>query len=84
MTHISLTLPVSGKAALTIITILKNKENIKALKASKDITLISTKTKKRPEMNYMVGNILLVCINEKQLSGNSVSETTICEKGKVL
>jgi hypothetical protein len=65
-------------AKLTISTILKNREAIKAAKGVKSLT-----SKRLPAVEE-VENLLMVWINEKQLAGDSVSEAIICEKARLL
>ncbi|XP_067135000.1 tigger transposable element-derived protein 1-like [Centruroides vittatus] len=64
-------------AKSTISTILKNKETIKRANVAKGVT---TLTKQRPQILEEVEKLLLIFINEKQLRGDSISETFICEK----
>ena len=62
-----------GKAFSTIATILKEEE-IKWI----DVAFIASKMK-WPEILNEVEKLLLLWINEKQLTGDSVSKMTICE-----
>ena len=59
----------------TISSFLKNKEMIKAANVVKASKVIS---KQRPQIIEEVDKLLLVFINEKQLKGDSLSETFIC------
>ncbi|XP_066978517.1 tigger transposable element-derived protein 1-like isoform X3 [Macrobrachium rosenbergii] len=68
-------------AQSTICTILKNKEAIKVADVAKGVTVI---TKQRPNVIEKVEKLLSVWINEKQLTGGSVSEAIICEKARQL
>ncbi|XP_068087415.1 tyrosine-protein kinase Fyn isoform X1 [Hyperolius riggenbachi] len=70
-----------SKSTSTICTILKTKEKIRRLNAAKGVTRVS---KQRPEVLEDVEKLLLVWINEKQLAGDTVSKTFICEKAKAL
>jgi hypothetical protein len=70
-----------NKSTSTICTLLKKKEEIKALDAAKGVTRVS---KKRPRVLEDVEKLLLVWINEKQLAGDTVTENLICEKAKHL
>ena len=70
-----------NKASSTISTILKQKDKIMAVEASKGVSRI---TKNRPPIIEDVEKLLLVWINEKQLRGDSVGESIICEKARVL
>ncbi|KAF6357047.1 hypothetical protein mRhiFer1_009983 [Rhinolophus ferrumequinum] len=66
-----------GIAKSTICTILKNKEAIKVVNVARGVkTLIRQRTQTIEE----VEKLLFVWINEKQLAGNSISESIICEK----
>ncbi|XP_023665526.1 histone-lysine N-methyltransferase EHMT2 isoform X7 [Paramormyrops kingsleyae] len=70
-----------NKSTSTICTILKKKEEIRGLDAAKGVTRVS---KQRPHVLEDVEKLLLVWINEKQLAGDTVTETFICEKAKTL
>ncbi|KAF2361995.1 DDE superfamily endonuclease domain [Trinorchestia longiramus] len=72
---------IYGRPTSTISTILKKKEEIKKLDVAKGVTVTS---QYRPKLLEDVEKLLLVWINEKQLKGNSVSETLICAKAKML
>ncbi|GCC19040.1 hypothetical protein chiPu_0018184 [Chiloscyllium punctatum] len=63
-------------AKSTICTILKNKEALKAADVAKGVTIL---TKQRPNLLDEVEK-LLVWINQKELTGDSVNETIICKK----
>ncbi|GCC32864.1 hypothetical protein chiPu_0011328 [Chiloscyllium punctatum] len=64
-------------ATSTICTILRNKEALKAADVAKGVTIL---TKQRPKLLDEVEKLLLVWINQKELAGDSVNETLICEK----
>jgi len=70
-----------NKSTSTICTLLKKKEEIKALDAAKGVTRVS---KQRPRVLEDVDKLLLVWINEKQLAGDTLTENLICEKTKYL
>jgi len=70
-----------GVAKLTILTILKNREAIKAADVAKGVKSL---TSKRLPAVEEVGKLLMGWINEKQLAGDSVSEAIICEKARLL
>ena len=72
-----------GKASSTIDTILKKKEKIKGFDVFKGVTLIAS-MKKRPEILNEVKKLLLQWVKEKQLLGDSVKGTVICEKARAL
>jgi hypothetical protein len=80
-THVSDLAVQYGMAKSTISTILKNREAIKAADVAK--VVISLTGKRLPAVEE-VEKLLIVWINEKQLAGDSVSETIICEKVKLL
>ncbi|GCC24858.1 hypothetical protein chiPu_0003261 [Chiloscyllium punctatum] len=64
-------------AKLTICTILKKKEALKAADVAKEVTIL---TKQRPKLLDEVEKLLLVWINQKELAGDSAKETIIHEK----
>ncbi|GFT63930.1 jerky protein homolog-like [Nephila pilipes] len=66
-----------GRNPSTISTIIKQKKAIKKLQPSKAVTIIS---KLRTNIHDEVEQLLLLWIKEKQLAGDSLSETIICEK----
>lgn len=66
-----------GRNPSTIGTLLKQKESLKAAKPSKGLSVIS---KKRSAVNDEMERLLLLWIKEKELAGDTVTETTICEK----
>ena len=68
-----------NKSTSTICTLLKKKEEIKALDAGKGVTRVS---KQRLRVLEDVEKLFLVWINEKQLAGGTVTEKLICEKAK--
>ena len=61
----------------TISTFFKNIDMIKAANVATGFKVIS---KQRPQIIEEVEKLLLLSINEKQLKGDSLSETFICEK----
>nr|XP_034981426.1 glutamate-rich protein 5 isoform X1 [Zootoca vivipara]XP_034981427.1 glutamate-rich protein 5 isoform X1 [Zootoca vivipara] len=66
-----------GMAKSTICTILKNKEAIKGANVAKGV---KTLTRQRTQTIEEVEKLLLIWIKEKQLAGDSISESIICEK----
>ncbi|XP_021097366.1 zinc finger and SCAN domain-containing protein 29 isoform X2 [Heterocephalus glaber] len=68
-------------AKSTISTILKNKDAIKGADVAKGVTVL---TKQRTQALEEVEKLLLVWLNEKQLTGDRVSEAMICEKARKL
>lgn len=65
----------------TICTILKNKNKIKEIDASRGVTRISAQ---RLRILNDVERLLLIWINEKQLQGDTINENIICEKAKMI
>ncbi|XP_043575633.1 tigger transposable element-derived protein 1-like [Chiloscyllium plagiosum] len=63
-------------AKSTICIILKNKEAQKAADVAKGVIILT----KQPKLLDEVEKLLLVWINQKELAGDSVNETIICEK----
>ncbi|CAI5768740.1 transposable element-derived 1-like [Podarcis lilfordi] len=61
----------------TISTIFKNKDAIKGASVAKGV---KTLTRKRTQMIEEMEKLLLIWITEKQLSGDSISPSIICEK----
>ncbi|KAL7645192.1 UNVERIFIED_CONTAM: hypothetical protein RMT77_003577 [Armadillidium vulgare] len=70
-----------NRSTSTICTILKDKDKIMKIDASKGVTRISTK---RPRILDDVERLLLVWINEKQIQGLSLNENIIREKAKAI
>ncbi|XP_023239813.1 major centromere autoantigen B-like [Centruroides sculpturatus] len=68
-------------AKSTISTIIKNKKAFKAAEVAKGVNVI---LKQRFKVLDEVEKLLLIWINEKQLTGDSVSEAIICGKAKNL
>ena len=68
-------------AKLTISTILKNREAIKAVEVAK---VVKSLTSKRLPAVEELEKILMVWINEKHLACDSVSEAIIREKARLL
>ena len=69
-----------GMAKSTISTILNNKDQLKAGDVAKGSSVSS---KQRPQVLEEVEKLLLIFINEKQLSGDTLSEDAICVKAKL-
>ncbi|XP_076069180.1 putative CENPB DNA-binding domain-containing protein 1 [Oratosquilla oratoria] len=70
-----------GMAKSTISSILKNKDIIKEANVAKGVTILAVN---RSTIIEQMEKLLLVWINEKQLAGDSISETIMCEKAKRL
>ena len=66
-----------GRSSSTICTILKQKETIKKISASKGLAIIS---KRRNNIHDEMEKLLLLWVKEKQLLGDTVTEAIICEK----
>lgn len=60
---------------------LKNKDTTKGSNGAKGVAMI---TKQWTGVLGEVEKLWLVCATEKQLTGDSIHETTICEKDKIL
>ncbi|XP_068242263.1 tigger transposable element-derived protein 1-like [Palaemon carinicauda] len=69
--------PHYKRSTSTICTILKQKDAIKSTKPSKGVTILP---KLRNDIHDEMERLLLIWIKEKQLAGDSVTETIICEK----
>jgi len=82
-THVSELAIQYGMTNSTILTILKNREAIKAAHVAKGVKSLTSKGLPAVEK---VEKLLMVWINEKQLAGytSSVSEAIICEKARLL
>ena len=65
----------------TICTILKKKDEIKSSITAKGVTKLS---KQRTPVHEEMEKILIFWINQKQLAGDSITETIICEKALTL
>lgn len=70
-----------NRSTSTICTILKNKDKILEIDASKGVTRISAQ---RLRVLDDVERLLLIWINEKQLQGDTINENIICEKAKMI
>ncbi|XP_066231909.1 zinc finger MYM-type protein 6 isoform X4 [Saccopteryx leptura] len=67
------------RSTSTICTILKQKESLKAITPAKGIKIIS---KLRTSVHEEMERLLLVWLMEKQLAGDIVTESIICEKAR--
>ncbi|XP_068206206.1 putative CENPB DNA-binding domain-containing protein 1 [Palaemon carinicauda] len=65
------------RSTSTICTTLKQNDAINSIKPSKGLTILS---KLRSNIHVKMKRLLLIWIKEKQLAGDSVSETIICQK----
>ncbi|XP_068235510.1 putative CENPB DNA-binding domain-containing protein 1 [Palaemon carinicauda] len=65
------------RSTSTIFTILKQADAIKSTKPSKGLTFLS---KLHSDIHDQMESLLLIWIKEKQLAGDGMTETIICEK----
>lgn len=70
-----------GKSTSTISSILAKKKEIKEANVAKGVNVLS---KRRSQTMEDVEKLLLVWLNEKQLTGDGVSDAIICEKARQL
>ena len=70
-----------GVPIFIVCTILKNKEAIQAADVAEGVTTLTSRGSKSMEQ---IEKFLCILINEKQLTGDVISEIIICEKAKVL
>lgn len=70
-----------NRSTSTICTILKNKDKIKEIDASKGVTRISMQ---RPRILDDVERLLLIWINEKIMKSDTINGNIICEKAKLI
>ncbi|XP_068243672.1 tigger transposable element-derived protein 1-like [Palaemon carinicauda] len=70
-----------GRNPSTIGTILKPKEAIKAATPSKDVTVFSSK---RSHVHDEMERLLLIWIKDKEIAGDTITETIICPKASVI
>ncbi|XP_070606465.1 tigger transposable element-derived protein 1-like [Erythrolamprus reginae] len=70
-----------GRNKSTIGTILKQKEVLMASKPAKGLSIIS---KRRSSVNDEMEKLLLIWLQDKELAGDSVSESIIREKARVI
>ncbi|XP_066121792.1 tigger transposable element-derived protein 1-like isoform X2 [Saccopteryx bilineata] len=67
--------------ASTICTILKQKDAIKSANPAKGTTILS---QLRTNIHEEMEKLLLVWVKEKELAGDTVTETVICEKARII
>ncbi|XP_066240889.1 tigger transposable element-derived protein 1-like isoform X1 [Saccopteryx leptura] len=65
----------------TICTILKQKDAIKSANPAKGTTILS---QLRTNIHEEMEKLLLVWVKEKELAGDTVTETVICEKARII
>ena len=66
----------------TISTFLKNKGTIKAADVAKGVTIVHSK--QTPQIMDEAEKLLLIWIREKELDGDSIGESIICEKALLI
>lgn len=72
---------IYSRPTSTICTILKNKDKIKEVDTSKEVSKISTQ---RIRILENVKRLLLIYVNEKQLQAVTINESNICETAKLI
>ena len=70
-----------GRSTSTICTILKQKDILKDVKAAKGATIVS---QLRTSVHDEMERLLLIWIKEKELAGDTVTETIISEKARAI
>ncbi|GIY00811.1 hypothetical protein CDAR_76231 [Caerostris darwini] len=64
-----------------ICSVLKRKESIKSVTPAKGLTIIS---KLRTTLHENIEKLLMVWVTEKQLQGDTLTQTIICEKARAI
>ncbi|GFQ71098.1 uncharacterized protein TNCT_59191 [Trichonephila clavata] len=64
-----------------ICTVLKQKESLKSVTPAKGLTIIS---KLRTSLHENMEKLLMVWVTEKQLQGDTLTQTIICEKARAI
>lgn len=70
-----------GRSTSMICTVLKQKESIKSVTPAKGLTIIS---KLRTSLHENMEKLLMVWVTEKQLQGDTLTQTIICEKARAI
>ncbi|GFS81474.1 tigger transposable element-derived protein 1 [Nephila pilipes] len=70
-----------GRSTSMICTVLKHKESIKSVTPAKGLTIIS---KLRTSLHENMEKLLMVWVTEKQLQGDTLTQTIICEKARAI
>ncbi|KAM5158227.1 tigger transposable element-derived protein 1-like [Mantella aurantiaca] len=70
-----------GHSTSMICTVLKHKESIKGLTPAKGVTIIS---KLRTSLHEKMEKLLMVWVMEKQLQGDTLTQSIICEKARAI
>ncbi|UYV82783.1 hypothetical protein LAZ67_22000835 [Cordylochernes scorpioides] len=70
-----------GRSTSMICSVLKRKESIKCITPAKGLTIIS---KLRTSLHENMEKLLMVWVTEKQLQGDTLTQTIICEKARAI
>ncbi|UYV79756.1 hypothetical protein LAZ67_18000569 [Cordylochernes scorpioides] len=70
-----------GRSTSMICSVLKRKESIKSVTPAKGLMIIS---KLRTSLHENMEKLLMVWVTEKQLQGDTLTQTIICEKAKAI
>ncbi|GIX92810.1 hypothetical protein CDAR_286711 [Caerostris darwini] len=70
-----------GRSTSMICSVLKRKESIKSVTPAKGLTIIS---KLRTTLHENMEKLLMVWMTEKQLQGDTLTQTIICEKARAI
>ncbi|GIY76762.1 tigger transposable element-derived protein 1 [Caerostris darwini] len=70
-----------GRSTSMICSVLKRKESIKSVTPAKGLTIIS---KLRTTLHENMEKLLMVWVTEKQLQGDTLTQTIICEKARAI
>ncbi|UYV79757.1 hypothetical protein LAZ67_18000572 [Cordylochernes scorpioides] len=74
-------IPCYGRSTSMICSVLKRKESIKSVTPAKGLMIIS---KLRTSLHENMEKLLMVWVTEKQLQGDTLTQTIICEKAKAI
>ncbi|GIX91898.1 tigger transposable element-derived protein 1 [Caerostris darwini] len=70
-----------GRSTSMICSVFKRKESIKSVTPAKGLTIIS---KLRTTLHENMEKLLMVWVTEKQLQGDTLTQTIICEKARAI
>ncbi|GIX85769.1 hypothetical protein CDAR_241951 [Caerostris darwini] len=70
-----------GRSTSMICSVLKRKESIKSVTPAKGLMIIS---KLRTTLHENMEKLLMVWVTEKQLQGDTLTQTIICEKARAI
>ncbi|GIY24288.1 hypothetical protein CDAR_64281 [Caerostris darwini] len=70
-----------GRSTSMVCSVLKRKESIKSVTPAKGLTIIS---KLRTTLHENMEKLLMVWVTEKQLQGDTLTQTIICEKARAI